>query len=111
MASQIWVFITQRSQQPFAAAPSPQGPAKGKRRAVRPGSLRLLRTERGRDDYGSARWPPARHAAAHRGDQSARVLTGPAAAAAAGDPRHRLLLAACAPPARRAAPGPRPCCS
>lgn len=39
------------------------------------------------------------------------MLTGPAAAAAAGDPRHRLLRAACAPPARRAAPGPRPCCS
>ncbi|CAK7291337.1 hypothetical protein VULLAG_LOCUS1812 [Vulpes lagopus] len=27
MASQIWVFITRRSQQPLAAAPSPQGPA------------------------------------------------------------------------------------
>ncbi|KAM7334696.1 hypothetical protein ACRRTK_008016 [Alexandromys fortis] len=112
MASQIWVFITQRSQQPLrygAFAAGTLRDQKGKLRATRSGCLWLWQAKRGSDDHGPARRPPARSAAARREAESAGVLTG-SAACAAGDPRRRLLRATRAPPALRAAPRPRPRC-
>lgn len=76
MASQIWVFITQRSQQPFAAAPSPQGPAETRRGSgercsrVPPGSSgpSAAGTVRVRAGTGRPGWPGARASGGRRAD-------------------------------------------
>lgn len=112
MASQIWVFITQWSQQPLrngAFAAGTLRDQKGKLRAARLGCLWLLQAKRGSDDHGPARRSPAWSAAARGEAQSAGVLTG-SAICASGDPGRRLPRAARAPPALRVVPRPRPRC-
>nr|XP_054112571.1 BAH and coiled-coil domain-containing protein 1 isoform X4 [Callithrix jacchus] len=103
MASQIWVFITQQSQQSPPLYPRCRDPRgqEGEAASSVAGFPRPLRAQRGRDGHGSAERPPARSAAARQEAQSSRVLTS-LAAAAASDPGRRRLCAARAPSRPRA---------